>query len=88
MALPESGWYLRRAADMDTEKLPIVDLTITDPENFPGKTFTGTAESIYNEMKALKPALFADVSVTETSISLEKRGAPVRHSPDFSLPSI
>jgi hypothetical protein len=59
--------------------LPIVDLTVTN-EHFPGKTFTGTAESIYEEMKALKPELFQEsieYSISGESSNLEKRAGSV-----------
>lgn len=62
---------------MPNEDLPIVDLQVTD-ERFGDKVFTGTAESIYNQMKAEKPELFAnetEISVEESS--LEKRQGSV-----------
>lgn len=64
---------------MILENLPIVDLEITD-DRFEGKTFTGTVESIYNEMKGLKPEMFADeveFDAEALSSSFEKRQAPV-----------
>lgn len=63
MVPDENGWYIRRAEDMYLEDLPIVDLEVTD-ERFEGMTFTGTAESIYHEMKDLKPELFENETTT------------------------
>lgn len=37
----------------------IVDLTVTD-DRFPGVAFTGTLESVLEQMKALKPEEFVD----------------------------
>jgi hypothetical protein len=68
----ENGWYIRRAEDMHLEDLPIVDLEVTD-ERFEGMKFTGTAESIYHEMKGLKPELFENETALETGTTLDKR---------------
>src|SRR5687767_2874735 len=59
---------------MHLEDLPIVDLEVTD-ERFEGMKFTGTAESIYHEMKALKPELFANETEVDLDLvnGLEKR---------------
>ncbi|KAJ3529568.1 hypothetical protein NM208_g8765 [Fusarium decemcellulare] len=62
-AVPDDkGWFIRRADEMDLSDLPIVDLEILD-ERFKGVTFNGTAESIYKEMKELKPELFTNEKV-------------------------
>ncbi|KAH7353893.1 hypothetical protein B0T11DRAFT_300960 [Plectosphaerella cucumerina] len=68
----ENGWYIRRAEDMHLEDLPIVDLEVTD-ERFEGMKLTGTAESIYHEMKGLKPELFENETALETGTTLDKR---------------
>lgn len=76
----ENGWYVRRADEMHEEDLAIVDLQVND-ERFGDKVFTGTAESIYNQMKAEQPNLFSNE--TETSVeqsSLEKRQGSVRRT--------
>lgn len=70
-----------RASEVQNDNIPTVDLTVTDPERFPGKTFKGTAESIYHEMKALKPEYFVNETepiVTATAAAMAKRqGAPI-----------
>jgi len=38
-----------------------VEVEVTD-DRFPGMTFKGTAESVYAQMKALKPEAFTDVN--------------------------
>jgi len=38
-----------------------VEMEVTD-DRFPGITFKGTAESVYGQMKALKPEAFTDVN--------------------------
>ncbi|KAH8585491.1 hypothetical protein B0O99DRAFT_748992 [Bisporella sp. PMI_857] len=69
----EQGWYLRRTNEIHLEGLPIVDLEVTD-ERFEGMTFRSSAESVYNEMKALKPELFANkTEAVLNTASLEKR---------------
>ncbi|KAJ4246843.1 hypothetical protein NW762_013395 [Fusarium torreyae] len=79
VALPEDeGLYIRSTEEMTFEGLPIVDLQITDDENFPGVVFNGTVQSIVEQMEALKPGIFnpassgSDNSELEAS-SLEKR---------------
>ncbi|KAI9147279.1 hypothetical protein HJFPF1_13318 [Paramyrothecium foliicola] len=70
--IPDSeGWYLRRADEVNFEGLPIVDLEITD-DRFEGVTFKGTVESVYEQMKELKPEIFAN----ETDIEVEEDQPP------------
>ena len=61
--------------------MPITELRVKD-ENFGDKVFTGTAQSIYEEMVALKPELFENVTVDPDSddTSLEARGLEKRRS--------
>lgn len=69
VSLPESsGWQLRSAEDVNNEKLPIIDLVVTDPR-FPGRTFNGSIEEVYKQMAALKPELFEKRSPPEVSVS-------------------
>jgi hypothetical protein len=75
----ENGWYLRRADEMHLEDLPIVDMQVTD-DRFGNKVFTGTVDTVYAQMKAEKPELFADetpVDAEALSISLAKRQSSV-----------
>jgi hypothetical protein len=52
---------------------------------FPGVTFSGTAETIYNEMKALNPTSVGNLtSIAEKDASLSKRASSV----SFKLSSI
>jgi hypothetical protein len=75
----ENGWYLRRAEEMHLEDLPIVDMQVTD-DRFGDKVFTGTVDTVYAQMRAEKPELFADetpVNAEALSISLAKRQSSV-----------
>ncbi len=70
------------SASMSIENMNIMDMEVTD-DRFPGITFTGTAQSVYEQMKALKPNAFpddVDVDTVETR-SLQKRST-------VSLPSL
>jgi hypothetical protein len=70
-ALPgenSGGWEVLTAGEAAMKGLPIVDLQITDPR-FPGQTFSGTAESVYKQMKELKPELFINDTVTPLELS-------------------
>jgi hypothetical protein len=62
---------IRGAEMVALEDAPIVELKVTN-DLFPGRVFTGTAESIYNELKALNPDAVGNVTSVET-LSLEKR---------------
>ncbi|KAF2690262.1 hypothetical protein K458DRAFT_427059 [Lentithecium fluviatile CBS 122367] len=66
------GWSVRRGDEVTSENLPIVQLTVTNEQLFPEMTFTGTAESIYNEMKALDPAAVATLTSDARKRALEK----------------
>lgn len=44
---------------MSLDNTVIVDMTVYD-DRFPGVAFTGTAESVFQQMKALKPEEFKD----------------------------
>jgi putative cell wall-binding protein len=62
------------SVSMSIENMNIMDMEVTD-DRFPGITFTGTAQSVYEQMKALKPDAFSDdvdVVMVETR-SLQKR---------------
>lgn len=50
------------------EQPTVVDLEVTS-EFFPGRTFTGTAEAIYHEMKALNPASVGNLTFDEPAES-------------------
>jgi hypothetical protein len=64
--------------------LTIVDLEVTN-DAFPGRVFTGTAQSIYEEIKAEKPELLADIEPLEAgSLSLEKRAVSSLHPGPFA----
>lgn len=64
---------------MEDENLPTVDLEVID-DRFEDITFTGTAKSIYEEMKALKPELFADEGdIAEEAHALAERQGSVRY---------
>lgn len=70
---------------MHDEDLPIVDLQVTD-ERFGDKVFTGTAESIYNQMRGERPELFAnDTEISVEEASLEKRQGTVRSNISHTL---
>lgn len=71
---------------MQLEDLPIVDLEVTD-ERFEGMVFIGTIESVYKQMKELKPELIPDTSdFTDSGVStVDKRQSSVRHVLTYSL---
>ncbi|KAH7368612.1 hypothetical protein B0T11DRAFT_350175 [Plectosphaerella cucumerina] len=76
-----AGVYLRSAADISLEDLPLVDLQVENP-NFPGRSFTGTIESVLWEIKALEAeGTSAEPSVVKrepsTSDLEPRQGAPV-----------
>jgi hypothetical protein len=50
---------MSNSAQMSIDNKVIVDLTVHD-DRFPGVAFTGTIESVLEQMKALKPEEFAD----------------------------
>ncbi|KAI4658433.1 uncharacterized protein J4E79_006839 [Alternaria viburni] len=56
------------------DNIVLVELEVTD-DRFPDVTFTGTAESVYEEMKALKPEAFPDTKDSDVAKarSLHKR---------------
>lgn len=68
---------------MPAENLPTVDLQVTD-ERFGDEVFSGTAESIYNQMKALKPELFAND--TNVEVSSEAGSALAKRQGSVSCP--
>ena len=78
-AFPSNGGYeiisSRQTAEEDVE---IVDLKVTDEEHFPGQVFYGTLDSVEEQMKALKPELFANVTETQSTNTLRKRAPDVR----------
>jgi hypothetical protein len=61
-------------------------------EFFPGVTFSGTAESIYNEMKALNPDsvgnLTSDSMELDGSSSLAKRSSVSSNRPQSQPPRL
>jgi hypothetical protein len=58
-----------------------VDLTVTDPR-FPGKTFHGTAESVYHQMVALNATVFDGEKKAHVR-SLKKRDGEVSYIHSF-----
>jgi hypothetical protein len=71
--------YLRRADEINWDEVTIVDLKVIDEDAFSGQVFSGTAETIVGEMKALKAKLFADEGPSAQSASLEKRAVSTSH---------
>jgi hypothetical protein len=72
VSIPETqNQHLRRSPASD---LPTVNLTVTDPR-FPGRTFHGTAKSVYHQMVALNATVFDDEKAGARS--LKKRAGEV-----------
>jgi hypothetical protein len=49
---------------MSADNITIGNLEVTD-DRFPGVTFTGTAQSVNEQMKTLEPKAFPDVDNVE-----------------------
>jgi hypothetical protein len=74
------------SASMSIENMNIVDMEVTD-DRFPGITFTGTAQLVYEQMKALKPDAFSDDVDMIEARSLQKRSTVSLQSPILILSS-
>jgi hypothetical protein len=77
VSIPETqNQHLRRFPVID---LPTVDITVTD-SRFPGKTFRGTAESVYDQMVALNATVFGGEKKAHVR-PLNKRAGEVSYTP-------
>jgi hypothetical protein len=67
--------------EVSADDMTIGHLEVTD-DRFPGVTFTGTAESVYEQMKALNPRAFSDVDSGDVvrARSVRKRSTVSSHS--------
>jgi hypothetical protein len=73
VVVPEKeGWYVRSAEQVEQGNLALVDLEVTS-DLIPGAVFTGSAESIYYEMKAINPASVGNTTPAVSERSLAKR---------------
>jgi hypothetical protein len=67
---------------MSAGNLALGVLEVTD-DRFPGVVFTGTAQSVYEEMKALKPEAFPDTDGTDV---VRERAVGVVSHQSLSIP--
>jgi len=74
---------LLRSEEINWEDITIVDLEVLDEESFPGQVFKGTAESIVNEMKALKPELFTGETLDARSTIVKRAVSSLHPISDF-----
>jgi hypothetical protein len=75
---------VRNSADISAENMMIVDLVVED-DRFPGLTFSGDAKSIFEEMAALKPEVFAEETSDVSTRSLAKRESVCFYLPPSTL---
>jgi hypothetical protein len=64
--------------EMSTDNMAVGNLEVTD-DRFPGVTFTGTVQSVKEQMKALKPEAFPNVDNMDIveARSLRKRSSVI-----------
>ena len=64
--------------EMSTDNMAVGNLEVTD-DRFPGVTFTGTAQSVNEQMKALKPEALTNVDNIDIveARSLRKRSSVI-----------
>ena len=72
--MPQAQDLSMGSVQISGNNIVLVELEVAD-DRFPDVTFTGTAESVYEEMKALKPEAFPDTNALDVAQarSLHKR---------------
>ncbi|KAL7772840.1 hypothetical protein CFE70_002803 [Pyrenophora teres f. teres 0-1] len=78
-ALPGDYELSMGSLEMSTDNMAVGKLEVTDG-GFPGVTFTGTAQSINEQMKALKPKTLQAVDNVESGQARSLRAVSVADS--------
>ncbi|KAH6878758.1 hypothetical protein BKA58DRAFT_436450 [Alternaria rosae] len=65
-AVPQAQGLSMGSVQISGDNIALVELEVTD-DRFPGVTFTGTGESVFEEMKALKPEAFPNTNALDVA---------------------